>query len=142
MTSHAAVVGRQMGKPSVVGAAAIQVDEHAKQLTIGAHVLGEGDALSFDGMTGEVKVGMAPSQTSEILQVVAGNLAAEDSDIYRRFDRVMKWADAGASSRRARQRGPARPGEDRLRVRCPRHRAVSDRAYVLRGRPDPDSCSA
>ena len=93
MTSHAAVVGRQLGKPSVVGAAAIQVDETAKRLTIGEHVLGEGDALSFDGLTGEVKVGRVASKPSEILQVVAGNLAAEASDIYQRFSRVMQWAD-------------------------------------------------
>ena len=93
MTSHAAVVGRQMGKPSVVGAAAVQVDENTKQLTIGDHVFGEGDALSFDGLTGEVKVGRVASKPSEILQVVTGNLAAEDSDIYQRFSRVMTWAD-------------------------------------------------
>src|SRR3954465_10406755 len=30
MTSHAAVVGRQMGKPSIVGAGALEVDEAAK----------------------------------------------------------------------------------------------------------------
>ena len=93
MTSHAAVVGRQMGKPSVVGAAAIQVDENTKRLTIRNHVFGEGDALSFDGLTGEVKVGRVASKPSEILQVVTGQLAAEDSDIYQRFSRVMKWAD-------------------------------------------------
>ena len=93
MTSHAAVVGRQMGKPSVVGAVAVEVDEQAKQVTIGEHVLGEGDALSLNGMTGEVKVGRVASQPSEILQVVTGNLAAKDSDIYQRFSRVMKWAD-------------------------------------------------
>ena len=93
MTSHAAVVGRQMGKPSVVGAAAVQVDEDTKQVTIGDHVFGEGDALSFDGLTGEVKVGRVASKPSEILQVVSGNMAAEDSDIYQRFSRVMTWAD-------------------------------------------------
>ena len=93
MTSHAAVVGRQMGKPSVVGAAAIQVDENTKRVTIGEHVFGEGDALSFDGLTGEVKVGRVASKPSEILQVVAGEMAAEDSDIYQRFSRVMTWAD-------------------------------------------------
>ena len=93
MTSHAAVVGRQMGKPSVVGAAAMQVDETTKRLTIGNHVFAEGDALSFDGLTGEVKVGRVASKPSEILQVVAGHLAAEDSDIYQRFSRVMTWAD-------------------------------------------------
>ena len=93
MTSHAAVVGRQMGKPSVVGAAAIQVDEQAKRITIGDHVFGEGDALSFDGLTGEVKAGRVASKPSEILQVITGHLAAEDSDIYQRFSRVMTWAD-------------------------------------------------
>ncbi len=93
MTSHAAVVGRQMGKPSVVGAGAAEVDESARQLTIGGHVLGEGDSISFDGLTGEVKVGQVASQPSEILQVVAGNLDPKDSDIYQRFSRVMKWAD-------------------------------------------------
>ena len=93
MTSHAAVVGRQMGKPSVVGAAGVLVDGSTKRLTIGEHVLGEGDALSFDGLTGEVKVGLVASRPSEILQVVAGHLPPEASDIYRRFSRVMKWAD-------------------------------------------------
>ena len=93
MTSHAAVVGRQMGKPSVVGAAAIQVDGNAKRFTIGSHVFAEGDALSFDGLTGEVKAGRVASKPSEILQVVTGHMAAEDSDIYQRFSRVMKWAD-------------------------------------------------
>ena len=92
MTSHAAVVGRQMGKPSVVGAA-IEVDERRKRLRIGELVLEEGDDISFDGLTGEVKIGSLPSQPSEILQVVAGNLSAAKSDIYQRFMRVMKWTD-------------------------------------------------
>ncbi len=92
MTSHAAVVGRQMGKPSVVGAA-IQVDEKRKRLQMGDLVLGEGDDISFDGLTGEVKVGSVTSQPSEILQVVAGNLPASKSDIYQRFMRVMRWSD-------------------------------------------------
>ena len=92
MTSHAAVVGRQMGKPSVVGAA-IQVDERRKRLEIGDVVLGEGDDISFDGLTGEVKIGSVTSQPSEILQVVAGNLPGAKSDIYQRFMRVMSWTD-------------------------------------------------
>ncbi len=93
MTSHAAVVGRQMGKPSVVGAATLQIDEHDKRLQIGDEVLGEGDPLSFDGLTGEVKVGLVASQPSEILQVVTGRLPQTRSDIYRRFTQVMQWAD-------------------------------------------------
>jgi pyruvate,orthophosphate dikinase len=93
MTSHAAVVGRQMGKPSVVGASAVQVDQATKQLTMGDHVLREGDPISLDGLTGEVKLGEVASQPSEILRVVTGALKPTNSDIYQRFSRVMKWAD-------------------------------------------------
>ena len=32
MTSHAAVVGRQMGKPSIVGAGELTIDEHGKSV--------------------------------------------------------------------------------------------------------------
>jgi pyruvate, orthophosphate dikinase len=93
MTSHAAVVGRQMGKPSVVGAGALQIDEHAKTVKVGATSLKEGDWLSFDGLTGEVKVGQVASKPSEIMQVVAGQMKADQSDIYRRFNLLLTWAD-------------------------------------------------
>ena len=93
MTSHAAVVGRQMGKPSIVGASGLQIDEVAKTLRVDKHLLKEGDWISFDGLTGEVKVGKVPTRPSEILQVVAGEMRAEDSDIYRRFEKLLSWAD-------------------------------------------------
>src|SRR4029453_10797962 len=56
MTSHAAVVGRQMGKPSVVGAGEIVVHERDKTFTIGSTTIKEGEWVSFDGLTGEVKI--------------------------------------------------------------------------------------
>jgi len=93
MTSHAAVVGRQMGKPSIVGAADIEIDEGAKQVRIGGRTLGEGDFVSFDGLTGEVKLARVASKPSEILQVVAGQLKVADSDIYRRFNQILDWSD-------------------------------------------------
>jgi pyruvate, orthophosphate dikinase len=93
MTSHAAVVGRQMGKPSVVGAGELKIDEHAKTLRIKEHSLKEGDFLSFDGLTGEVKVARVASQPSEILQVVAGKLKPAQSPIYQRFNQLLTWAD-------------------------------------------------
>jgi pyruvate,orthophosphate dikinase len=93
MTSHAAVVGRQMGKPSVVGAGALRIDEHGKKVGVGNHELKEGDWLSFDGLTGEVKVGQVATKPSEILQVVNGELKAEKSDLYRRFNLLLSWAD-------------------------------------------------
>ena len=93
MTSHAAVVGRQMGKPSIVGAGALDIDEHLKQLRVSGQTLKEGDYLSFDGLSGEVKLARVASKPSEILQVLDGSLDAKKSDIYQRFDRLLSWAD-------------------------------------------------
>ena len=93
MTSHAAVVGRQMGKPSIVGIGDLEVDEGAKQFFVNGRTVREGDFVSFDGLTGEVKLAKVKSKPSEILQVVAGDLSPKKSDIYRRFMQVLLWAD-------------------------------------------------
>jgi pyruvate,orthophosphate dikinase len=93
MTSHAAVVGRQMGKPSIVGAGGLAIDESARQFRVDGKTVKEGDFVSFDGLSGEVKLGKVASKPSEILQVVNGTLAAKKSDIYQRFDKLLSWAD-------------------------------------------------
>ncbi|HYE84793.1 MAG TPA: pyruvate, phosphate dikinase [Vicinamibacterales bacterium] len=93
MTSHAAVVGRQMGKPSVVGAGELRIDEHNKTFTVKGQSVKEGDYVAFDGLTGEVKIAKVASQPSEILQVVAGKLRPADSQIYQRFNTLLSWTD-------------------------------------------------
>ena len=93
MTSHAAVVGRQMGKPSVVGAGGLEINEAAKQFRVAGKTVKEGDFLSFDGLTGEVKIARVASKPSEILQVVNGTLPKAKSDIYQRFDKLLSWSD-------------------------------------------------
>ena len=93
MTSHAAVVGRQMGKPSIVGAGALEIRESAREFRVGDKVVKEGDYVSFDGLTGEVKIARVASRPSEILQVVNGALDAKRSNIYRRFATLLGWAD-------------------------------------------------
>jgi len=93
MTSHAAVVGRQMGKPSVVGASEVEIDEDAKRCSIGGQTVHDGDFISFDGLTGEVKLAKVASKPSEILQVVTGELKAAKSDICRRFMQILTWSD-------------------------------------------------
>ncbi|HSL21420.1 MAG TPA: pyruvate, phosphate dikinase [Vicinamibacterales bacterium] len=93
MTSHAAVVGRQMGKPSVVGAGQLDIREPEKTFTVGGQTVKEGDWVSFDGLTGEVKIGRMQTKPSEILQVIAGQMKPSQSDIYRRFARLLEWAD-------------------------------------------------
>jgi pyruvate,orthophosphate dikinase len=93
MTSHAAVVGRQMGKPSIVGAGELQIDEHGKAFTVKGRTVKEGDYVAFDGLSGEVKLAKVASQPSEILQVVAGKMKAAESPIYQRVNALLKWAD-------------------------------------------------
>ena len=93
MTSHAAVVGRQMGKPSIVGAGELQIDEHGKTFTVKGKTVKEGDYIAFDGLTGEVKLAKVASQPSEILQVVAGKMKPADSPIYQRFNTLLGWTD-------------------------------------------------
>ena len=93
MTSHAAVVGRQMGKPSVVGAGELQIDEAARQFRVKGQTVKEGDFISFDGLSGEVKLAKVASKPSEILQVIAGTLDAKKSDIYQRFHKLLSWSD-------------------------------------------------
>ena len=93
MTSHAAVVGRQMGKPSIVGAGELRIDEHGKTFTVKGKTVKEGDYVAFDGLTGEVKLAKVASQPSEILQVVAGKMKPSDSQIYQRFNTLLGWTD-------------------------------------------------
>src|SRR3954470_1344248 len=93
MTSHAAVVGRQMGKPSIVGAGELTINEAGKTCSIGGQTVKEGDFISFDGLSGEVKLGRVASKPSEILQVVNKSLDAKKSHIYQRFEKLLAWAD-------------------------------------------------
>ena len=94
LTSHAAVVGRQMGKPSVVGAGELEIDEGRGRVRVGGVEIIKGEYLSFDGLTGEVKCGQVATKPSEILQVLEGNLDGNHSDIFQRFERLLRWADA------------------------------------------------
>jgi pyruvate,orthophosphate dikinase len=63
LTSHAAVVARGMGKPCIVGAGSLKVDEKKAQLTVTVDgktvTVKEGDWVSIDGTTGEVFLGQA-----------------------------------------------------------------------------------
>ena len=93
MTSHAAVVGRQMGKPSIVGAGELRIDEHGRSFTVKGKTVKEGDYVAFDGLTGEIKLAKVASQPSEILQVVSGKMKPAESPIYQRFNTVLEWTD-------------------------------------------------
>jgi len=94
ITSHAAVVARGMGKPCVVGAEALVVDEKNHTLRVAGHTLKEGDPLSLDGTTGEVILGSMEPQPSEIQRVLVGRkLKPGRSEVYKKYDQLMRWAD-------------------------------------------------
>ncbi|HEB34626.1 MAG TPA: pyruvate, phosphate dikinase [Candidatus Aminicenantes bacterium] len=93
MTSHAAVVGRQMGKPSVVGCAEIKPEEAKRFFNVRKTKVKEGEWISIDGTSGEVLHGQIPTQPSEIIQVIRGNKKPKESKVYQDFTKILSWAD-------------------------------------------------
>ncbi|MBI3289714.1 MAG: pyruvate, phosphate dikinase, partial [Elusimicrobia bacterium] len=94
MTSHAAVVGRGMGKVCVVGCGGLEIDERAGTMKFAGETLREGDWISLDGFKGRVLAGRVETQPSEILEVLLGKRPAAKSELYRRYRTFMAWADA------------------------------------------------
>lgn len=93
LTSHAAVVGRQMGKPAVVGCSALIINEKQGILEIDGKILKENDWISIDGNTGEVFLAKISTRPSEIIQVINGEMKKEESEIYLYFEKILGWAD-------------------------------------------------
>ncbi|MCB0263446.1 MAG: pyruvate, phosphate dikinase [Calditrichaeota bacterium] len=95
MTSHAALVGRQMGKVCVVGAGELSVNYKSRSFEVNGKTVKEGDWISIDGSTGEVMKGRLETQPSEVLQVLLDKtLKPEDSEAYYMYSKVMEWADS------------------------------------------------
>jgi pyruvate, orthophosphate dikinase len=94
MTSHAALVARQMGKVCVAGCEALSIDYKAHLMRVSETVLHEGDWISVDGSTGEVIQGELRTLPSEVLQVlVGGDHYAKKPRIYQQYATLMRWAD-------------------------------------------------
>ncbi|MEO0937230.1 MAG: putative PEP-binding protein [Pseudomonadota bacterium] len=80
ITSHAAVIGRGIGLPCVVGVGDMRFQTVKKQLvTADGRVLREGDEITIDGASGEVLMGAPDTQEA----------ALDDA-----FTDLMDWADA------------------------------------------------
>ena len=94
MTSHAALVARQMGKVCVAGCGALEIDYAERKMSVGNTTIKEGDYISIDGSTGEVISGKIKTNPSEILQVLVDKkLDGQSSEMYKLFEKLMKWAD-------------------------------------------------
>lgn len=94
MTSHAALVARQLGKVCVVGCEALEIDYENRQMRVKGHVIKEGDSISIDGTTGEVILGEVATVKSDIERVlVEKSLKPEESEIFKMYSTLMEWAD-------------------------------------------------
>jgi pyruvate,orthophosphate dikinase len=94
MTSHAALVARQMGKVCVVGCGALDISYKTQEMKVNGRIIKQGDYLSLDGTSGEVILGRIPSRPSEILQVlIERSKRPEESQIYGYYAELMSWAD-------------------------------------------------
>jgi pyruvate, orthophosphate dikinase len=94
MTSHAALVARQMGKICVAGCGALEINYRERKMQVNGKNMFEGDWISIDGSTGEVIEGKLDTRPSEVLQVLLdGTMKTEDSEIFQMYDSIMKWAD-------------------------------------------------
>jgi pyruvate,orthophosphate dikinase len=94
MTSHAALVARQMGKVCVAGCSSLEIDYGTHTMTVKGKKIKEGDWISLDGTTGEVLEGKVATRPSEVLRVLVDkSLEAKDAPVYQQYARIMGWAD-------------------------------------------------
>ena len=94
MTSHAALVARQMGKVCIVGCGELDIDMAARTFSVDDTTVKEGDWISIDGFIGEVIVGKLETRPPEVMQVLLeGTMKPEESESYRYYSKIMGWAD-------------------------------------------------
>ncbi len=94
MTSHAALVSRQMGKIAIVGCQDLQIDYANKEMKIKNKIFKEGDFISIDGTTGEVIEGKLKTEPSEVVSVlIHKTLKPEDAKIYQYYNKIIQWAN-------------------------------------------------
>jgi len=92
VSSHAALVARQMGKVCVCGAAAVEVDYAARTVVVEGKTYREGDWMSIDGTAGKVYAGQVKTAPSEIVAgLIEGDAAARKSEKFRSFQQLMTW---------------------------------------------------
>ena len=94
VSSHAALVARQMGKVCVCGAAELDIDYKTRTLKVDGSTYKEGDYLSINGTTGEIFAGELKTAPSEIIQVlIEKKLDPKKSRDFKNFSQLMSWCE-------------------------------------------------
>ncbi len=92
VSSHAALVARQMGKVCICGASAVNINYDKRTVTISGETFKEGDFLSIDGTSGIVYGGKLKTAPSEIVTgLLHGDKAAQKTEKYKNFLQLMQW---------------------------------------------------
>jgi len=79
--SHAALVARGMGRPCIVGASKLSVNEPKRMFTVDGTTVKEGEPITIDGTTGEVYVGKVPT------------IEARSLNRHPAASKILGWAD-------------------------------------------------
>lgn len=94
MTSHAALVARQMGKVCVAGCGALDISYKDRVMFANGKTIKEGDWISLDGTEGQVIESRLETYPSEVEQVLIHNtMKPGASMVYGLYHELMTWAD-------------------------------------------------
>ncbi len=94
VSSHAALVARQMGKVCVCGASALEIDYDKKTVSAAGQTFKEGDFLSIDGTAGTVYGGQLKTAPSEIITgIVSNDKASQKTEKFKNFLQLMEWCE-------------------------------------------------
>ncbi len=94
MTSHAALVARQMGKVCVAGCGALEIDYASRTMRAKGRTIAEGDWISIDGSSGEVIQGDLQTKPSPVVRIlVTKDLSENSSPVYETYRKLMSWSD-------------------------------------------------
>jgi pyruvate,orthophosphate dikinase len=94
VSSHAALVARQMGKVCICGASALEIDYDKRTVSVNGQTFNEGDFLSIDGTAGTVYAGQLKAAPSEIIAgLINDDKEAQKTEKFKSFNQLMKWCN-------------------------------------------------
>jgi pyruvate, orthophosphate dikinase len=94
MTSHAALVARQMGKVCIVGCEALDIDYARHEILVNSRAIHEGDWISLNGSTGDIYAERIPTMPSEVMRVLLDKtLAPDKAPAFMMYKNLLDWAD-------------------------------------------------